>query len=110
MARLKAMTSPISVLFPAPLEPTSAVVEPAGATNEMSRSTGTPSTYSKSTWRNSIAPSSSGTRAFEASSASSVAMSRISRMRSSPANASEICVPMEAIETSGAATSPMKKM
>ena len=30
-------------------------------------------------------------------------------MRSSPANASVICVPMLAIETSGAATSPMKK-
>ena len=31
-------------------------------------------------------------------------------MRSSPANASVIWVPIEAIETSGAATSPMKKM
>ena len=31
-------------------------------------------------------------------------------MRSSPANASVICVPIDAIETSGAATSPMKKM
>ena len=31
-------------------------------------------------------------------------------MRSRPANASVICVPIEAIETSGAATSPMKKM
>ena len=31
-------------------------------------------------------------------------------MRSSPANASVICVPMEAIDTSGAATSPMKRM
>ncbi len=32
----------------------------------------------------------------------------ISRMRSSPANASEICVPMDAICTSGAATSPTR--
>ncbi len=31
-------------------------------------------------------------------------------MRSRPANASVICVPIDAIETSGAATSPMKKM
>ena len=31
-------------------------------------------------------------------------------MRSSPANASVICVPIDAIETSGAATRPMKKM
>ena len=31
-------------------------------------------------------------------------------MRSSPANASVICVPMEAIYTSGAATRPVKKM
>ena len=31
-------------------------------------------------------------------------------MRSSPANASLTCVPMDAICTSGAATSPMKKM
>ena len=31
-------------------------------------------------------------------------------MRSSPANASVICVPIDAIWTSGAATSPMKKM
>ena len=31
-------------------------------------------------------------------------------MRSRPANASVICVPMQAIETSGAATRPMKKM
>ena len=31
-------------------------------------------------------------------------------MRSRPANASVICVPMEAMETSGAATRPMKKM
>ena len=39
-----------------------------------------------------------------ASSSSSVAMSRISRMRSRPANASVICVPIDAICTSGAAT------
>ena len=31
-------------------------------------------------------------------------------MRSRPANASVICVPIDAIETSGAATRPMKKM
>ena len=31
-------------------------------------------------------------------------------MRSRPANASVICVPMEAIEISGAASRPMKKM
>ncbi len=31
-------------------------------------------------------------------------------MRSRPANASVICVPIDAIDTSGAATRPMKKM
>ena len=35
------MTSPMTVLFPAPLEPTSAVVDPAGARKDTFLSTGT---------------------------------------------------------------------
>ena len=45
-----------------------------------------------------------------ASSASSRGVSRISRMRSSPANASVICVPIDAICTIGIASRPVKKM
>jgi hypothetical protein len=40
--RLKAMTRLMSVLLPDPLDPTSAVVVPAGARNETFFSTGTP--------------------------------------------------------------------
>ncbi len=53
------MTRLISVLLPDPLEPTSAVVVPAGARKFTSFSTGTPASYSKDTSSNSTSPSSS---------------------------------------------------
>ena len=104
------MTRLISVLLPDPLDPTSAVVVPAAAWNETPRSTGWPALYSNHTSSNATSPVRRSTGARVASSSISVGMSRISRMRSRPANASVICVPIEAIETSGAATRPMKKM
>src|SRR5438132_887314 len=54
---LKFITRLMSVLLPEPLEPTSAVVEPASALKETSLRTGTPSLYSKETLSNSISPS-----------------------------------------------------
>ncbi len=84
----------MSVLLPEPLDPTSAVVEPAGAVNETCFSTGTPALYSKLTSSNATSPRTSGSGCRVASSSSSVAILRISRMRSRPANASVICVPM----------------
>ena len=45
--RLNAITRLMSVLLPEPLDPTSAVVVPAGARNETCFSTGTPALYSK---------------------------------------------------------------
>ena len=107
--RLKVITRLMSVLFPDPLEPTSAVVAPAGAWKVTCFSTGTPGLYSKLTSSNRTSPRTSGRGSRSASSASSVVIDRISRMRSSPANASEIWVPIDAIETSGAATRPVKK-
>ena len=47
--RLKAITRLTSVLLPDPLEPTSAVVDPAGAVKVMPFSTGTPGLYSNHT-------------------------------------------------------------
>ena len=100
----------MSVLLPDPLDPTSAVVEPAGEREATRRfSTGTPGVYSKPTsLERDVARERAGSRRFASSSWSSVAIDRISRMRSRPANASLICVPIDAICTSGAATSPMK--
>ena len=66
--RLKAMTRLMSVLLPEPLDPTSAVVEPAGARNETCFSTGTPGLYSNVTSSNSISPRMSGSGARSASS------------------------------------------
>ena len=62
------MTRLISVLLPDPLDPTSAVVEPAGAVKLTRLSTGTPESYSKLTSSNVISPSTSGSVAREASS------------------------------------------
>ena len=95
------MTRLMSVLLPDPLDPTRAVVEPAGARNEMLVSTGVPGLYSKPTCWNSTSPRSTGRAARSASSWSSVAIWRISRMRSKPANASVSCVPMLASCTTG---------
>ena len=110
VGRLKAITRPMSVLLPDPLEPTSAVVLPAGASNEIPFSTGWPGLYSNHTLSKATVPTSGPTSARCASSCTSVDISSISRMRSRPANASVICVPIEAMPTSGAATMPMKKM
>src|SRR2546427_17296 len=100
----------MSVLFPAPDEPTSAVVEPAGAWNETRFRTSVPATYSKLTFSNTTSHSTSASGAREPSSASSVARRRISRIRSRPANASVICVPIDAMLMSGKATSPMNTL
>ena len=63
LGRLNAMTRPISVLLPEPLEPTSAVVDPAGAAKETSLSTGTPASYSNETSSNAISPRTSSSDA-----------------------------------------------
>src|SRR5947208_1389389 len=106
--RLKVSTRLISVLLPAPEEPTRAVVEPAAARNEMRFRTSAPGTYSKLTFSKAMSPATSASGARAPSSASSVTSRRISRIRSSPANASVICVPIEAMLMSGRATRPMK--
>ncbi len=56
VGRLNAITRLISVLLPDPDDPTSAVVVPARAWNDTSRSTGTPGLYSNHTWSNSMSP------------------------------------------------------
>ena len=104
------MTRLMSVLFPDPLDPTSAVVEPAGAWKVTCWSTGTPAVYSNETSVNSISPSIGPSGSRERSSSPSVDICISSRMRSRPANASLICVPMEEIWITGAAMSPVKKM
>ena len=85
------------VLLPEPLEPTSAVVVPAGATSDTSWSTGTPASYSNETFSSRISPLTVASGSRVASSSSSVGIRRISRMRSSPANASVIWVPIDDI-------------
>src|SRR6184192_340499 len=54
--RLKVSTRLIRVLFPAPEDPTRAVVEPAAARNEMCFTTSAPGTYSKVTLSNATSP------------------------------------------------------
>ena len=54
------MTRLMSVLLPDPLDPTSAVVDPAGARNDTCFSTGTPGLYSNVTSSNSTSPRVSG--------------------------------------------------
>ena len=100
----------MSVLLPEPLEPTSAVVVPAFARKVMSLSTGIPSRYSNQTCSNDTSPSVRASGWRVASSSSSVGVSKISRIRSRPAKASVICVPMLAICTTGNETRPTKKM
>jgi hypothetical protein len=110
LGRLNAITRLISVLLPEPLEPTSAVVVPGAAWNDTFLMTGMPSLYSNHTSSKRMSPRISPSDSLPASASSSVCMFMISRMRSRPANASVICVPMLAIEIIGAASSPMKKM
>ncbi len=93
---MKAATRLIKVLLPAPLEPTSAVVVPTGASNEMWRRTGTPGVYANETSSNRMWPSRRSTGRTPSRS-SSRSTARISRIRSRPANASVICVPIDAI-------------
>src|SRR5256884_2701342 len=87
--RLKVSTRLISVLLPAPEEPTRAVVEPAAARNEMRFRTSAPGTYSKLTFSKAMSPATSASGARAPSSASSVTSRRISRIRSSPARPEE---------------------
>ena len=108
--RLNAITREMSVLLPPPEAPTRAVVVPAGTWMLMFLSTGTPGLYSNQTPSKATSPRMSPTGTRVASSESSVASWRISRMRSSPAKASVIWVPMAAICTIGAAMRPVKKM
>src|SRR5438046_10654969 len=63
--RLKVSTRLIRVLFPAPEDPTRAVVEPAAARNEMCFTTSAPGTYPKGTLSNATTPATpaSGARA-----------------------------------------------
>src|SRR5207237_628700 len=61
--RLNASTRLIRVLFPAPDEPTSAVVEPRGARNDTRFRTSTPGTYSKLTFSKTTSPITSPTGA-----------------------------------------------
>ena len=71
---MNAITSEMRVLLPDPLEPTSAVVEPAGAVNETFLRTRTPGLYSKLTSSNAISPETSPSSARAASASSSVAI------------------------------------
>ena len=66
--RAKAITSEMSVLLPEPLEPTSAVVVPAGASNDTPFNTGTPGSYSNHTFSKRTSPRTTGTGALLASS------------------------------------------
>ena len=104
------MTRLISVLFPEPLDPTRAVVVPAWARKLTCFSTGTPGLYSKLTSSNATSPAMAPSGARSRSSASSVGVCSSSRMRSRPANASLICVPIDAICTTGAAIRPVNRM
>ena len=110
--RLNAMTRLISVLLPDPLDPTSAVVVPAGAREaDTCFSTGTPGLYSKLTSSNPTSPVDLLERRLACCPRRPRSSCCISSwMRSRPANASLICVPIDAICTTGAAMSPVKRM
>ena len=106
---MNVITRLTSVLLPEPLDPTSAVVDPAGARKLTCLSTGTPGSYSNDTSSNTMSPRTGGNGSRRPSSASSVTIRLMSRIRSRPASASVICVPIAAICTRGAASRPMKK-
>ena len=109
--RLNAMTRLMSVLFPDPLEPTSAVVVPAGAREGdvlQHRHAGVVLEghvleHDLAVDRVRAAPACCPRRPRSSSCISSW-------MRSRPANASLICVPIDAICTTGAAISPVNRM
>jgi hypothetical protein len=96
----------MSVLLPAPEGPTSAVEVPARASNDTFRRTATPFSYSKETSSNSTSPTMRGSGSSAASSSPSRFSSRISRMRSRPAKASVIWLPIETIWMTGPTSIP----
>ena len=108
LGRLKAMIRLTSVLLPEPLEPTRAVVVPAGASKETPLSTGRSSSYSKWTSRSTTRPRTSERGSSAPSWASSASSFVTSRMRSSPARASLIWVPMADIWMIGWASTVTK--
>src|SRR5438270_10170227 len=79
--RLKVSTRLMSVLFPAPDEPTRAVVEPAGAWNDTCCSTSRPATYSKVTSSNRTSPTTSLSGGRAPSAASSVVSNVVGDVR-----------------------------
>src|SRR5256885_1747503 len=83
-------------------------VAPAGAWTDTCSRPSRPGTYSKLTSSNRTSPTTSPSGGRAPSAASSAVSRRISRIRSRPANASVICVPMDAMLMSGSATRPMK--
>jgi hypothetical protein len=105
---LNAITSDTSVLLPLPLEPTSAVVLPPAPRTPRPAAPAAPRRYSNQTSSNATSPRMSASGWRRASASSSVGSFMTSRMRSSPAIASEICVPMLAMLTTGAASMPTK--
>ena len=94
------------MLFPEPDGPTSAVVVPAGAWKEIPLSTWVSGLYWNQTSSNTTSPRTSPIGRRRASSSSSVCTRRSSWMRSSPANASVIWVPMLEIWMSGETITP----
>ena len=100
----------MSVLLPDPLEPTSAVVEPAGRVKRhvlQHRHAGL--VLEGDVVEHDLAADARPAAPARRRPASSVAMRRISRMRSSPANASVICVPIDAIWMTGTAIMPVNR-
>ena len=73
------------------------VTVPGAEQNEISYSTGLPASYSKSTFSKAISPRTSPMVNCRFGSSSSGRSRSTSLVRSSPANASEICVPMPTI-------------
>ena len=94
------------MLLPDPEGPTSAVEVPGAESKDTSLRTGTPSWYSNETSRNSTWPTIAGSGSLAASSWSSGVSSRISRIRSRPANASVIWLPIETTWMMGPTSSP----
>jgi hypothetical protein len=98
----------MSVLLPEPLEPTSAVVDPAGATNETSRSTSTPGTVLERHVLE-LDVTVDGRHCLFTG-VGVILGGHVADLANAiePANASLTCVPMDAIWTSGTAISPRR--
>src|SRR5260221_491546 len=97
---------PMIVLFPEPLEPTSAVTVPAGETNDTSFSTGLSASYAKSTPSKPMSPRTGPSASVRLGSSSSARLSSTSRVRSRPASGSVSCVPIATIWKMGAIRKP----